>query len=530
MTKYDLTFIGGGMSCVTVLTAFIGDFISKRDVRPSPIRIAVVEYHKQLWTGLPYGDRSWVNCLTISTLGEFLTDPKHLKEFIAWFELNQSLLIEEYKILGGDAAEKWCSVNLDAIEGHRLQDIPIPRYWFGQFKAQKLTNLIQQATDQGVIVLTTYQAAAQAIDKGKEFEVHLMDDSGEKKSIFSDKVILSNGHLPSKKDSILSECSSSRVLQNLYEPNVQSNLDTIHQKLSGMHSKQKANILLVGTNATSVELLNLIYNQKSLRDLVSKITVISHSGQFPKASVRRLSAIEFSVLNQFSENEKNDPTIIAKAMIEEFSAQFNTEVCANILGGVLQKVRRLLSDLTDEEYSHFLQRYGDDITRSTRRVAENNLTALNYFLRNNMINVLCGRVRSVTENFEGGSLYLTYDNEESQEKVFEDSFQMVVSCIGYETINDCSCLFVNDALRKGLCKINQAGKGLEVGSTFEASPGLYVYGPLLAGNVNDTIHYWHFENISRLLDLGPLLSDCLVSSLGDGHPEFINTSIYPITA
>jgi len=49
-----------------------------------------------------------------------------------------------------------------------------------------------------------------------------------------------------------------------------------------------------------------------------------------------------------------------------------------------------------------------------------------------------------------------------------------------------------------------------VNEYFEAAPNLYVIGPLLGGNKNERIHFWHLENASRIMYLAPYLAECLV--------------------
>lgn len=513
MIAYDITFIGSGMSCVTVLIEFLGDALSSRERGSEPIKIAVVESHKEMWTGLPYGDRSWVNCLTISSLGNFLTDPKHLGEFGDWLQLNKSAVISEYKELGGDVAEKWCRRNADLLEVGCLKDIPIPRYWFGKFKTEKLTKLIERANAVGFVDITPIHAVAKSMDRTDQFAIHLLNEKGEDSQISSEKVILCTGHLPYKKDAVLSGSSSSRVLQNLYDPHVECNLDLIQSRLQAIGADQSRNLLLVGSNSTAVELLNLVFNRESLRKQVSKITVISNSGQFPKASVRGAKKVAFHFLNNFSEAESNIPSLVAEAMLKEFELLFRKEVCMDALGEILQRVRALLSDLSEQEYAEFLLKYGDDITRSTRRIAKNNLAAVHHFLQNDQLEILCGRIHGITDAQNEEGLYLKYEDGSGVVRSLEDPFHMVVSCIGFESIQDCSCPLIRDAITKGLCRINKSGKGIAVNASFEASPGLYINGPLLAGNVNETIHFWHLENVSRLLFLAPFLSDRLHASL-----------------
>jgi len=61
--------------------------------------------------------------------------------------------------------------------------------------------------------------------------------------------------------------------------------------------------------------------------------------------------------------------------------------------------------------------------------------------------------------------------------------------------------------------VNLSGKGFYVNEKFEAAPNLYVMGPLLGGNKNERIHFWHLENASRIMYLAPYLAEELAPSV-----------------
>lgn len=85
-------------------------------------------------------------------------------------------------------------------------------------------------------------------------------------------------------------------------------------------------------------------------------------------------------------------------------------------------------------------------------------------------------------------------------------FAALVNCTGFESLNQCSATLINNLVQHDVCKVNPTGKGFEVNENFEANNNLYVMGPLLAGNTNKVIHFWHLENVARILYLTPLLT------------------------
>jgi hypothetical protein len=59
----------------------------------------------------------------------------------------------------------------------------------------------------------------------------------------------------------------------------------------------------------------------------------------------------------------------------------------------------------------------------------------------------------------------------------------------------------------------------------EASKNLYVIGPLVAGNFNSTVRFWHVENAARIVGLSKLLAESLTQSLSPpSEYNFLDTN------
>jgi uncharacterized NAD(P)/FAD-binding protein YdhS len=52
--------------------------------------------------------------------------------------------------------------------------------------------------------------------------------------------------------------------------------------------------------------------------------------------------------------------------------------------------------------------------------------------------------------------------------------------------------------REGIARINRSGQGISVSANFEASPGVFVVGPLLAGHSQEPFHLWNLERAERI--------------------------------
>src|SRR5260221_13389136 len=112
--QYDIAILGGGISSSLTLLHLIRKLLSAN--RPEKeINIVVVEKQNEFWRGFPYGKRSSINSLTITTLGEFI--PENEKElFISWLDATQEEWIGFLKTNGGIASDKWLKNNLPMIQ------------------------------------------------------------------------------------------------------------------------------------------------------------------------------------------------------------------------------------------------------------------------------------------------------------------------------------------------------------------------------------------------------------------------------
>jgi len=121
MQTVDLVFIGSGIACTATLTEVFTRLI---DTPPKkPISITVIEKHHEFWLGIPYGSRSSVNALTITSIADFFTDEEKRLKFFEWFKQNKAELIALYTEKGGLTATQWLNRNGEAIERENWKDV-----------------------------------------------------------------------------------------------------------------------------------------------------------------------------------------------------------------------------------------------------------------------------------------------------------------------------------------------------------------------------------------------------------------------
>jgi len=104
------------------------------------------------------------------------------------------------------------------------------------------------------------------------------------------------------------------------------------------------------------------------------------------------------------------------------------------------------------------------------------------------------------------------DPDTGVQKKYAIPFKVVINCTGADDLDKSTSRLIYNLVHNGIAKVNLSGKGFYVNEKFEAAPNLYIMGPLLGGNMNERIHFWHLENASRLMYLAPFLAECLLQA------------------
>ncbi len=76
----------------------------------------------------------------------------------------------------------------------------------------------------------------------------------------------------------------------------------------------------------------------------------------------------------------------------------------------------------------------------------------------------------------------------------------VINCRGSETLPTARIPLLRSILRPeiGIASVNRPESGITVNADFEASPGVYVIGPLLSGYTTELDAIWNLESTPRI--------------------------------
>lgn len=509
MQKVDIAIAGSGIACTATLIEVFRKLIKGA---PGPkISITVFEKAHEFWYGIPYGSRSSVNALTITSVHDFFTADNEREQFFAWFKQNKEGLLAHFTANGGLTAKQWLQRNAEAFHNNDLKGMYVPRYWCGRFTQSKFDSLLAAVEERGLVQLETIRAEVIDVSpKGDAYEVSYELPDGTVSKLGAAKVVIATGSAPVK-DVVLPKGDQSVVLINdLYSPSAEENIKKIKKALDATPNAAERNVLMIGTNASSIEFMYLLSGLPELVGKINKLVAVSRSGLYP-----------YHIVNKTLDNypTENLDAIKAKGIydVKELVAAAMADLKVATKGGVIIPyidkligfTMELLQALDEDSKKQFIGIYGMQLSNQFRRSGGDYKGGEAYLLEMAKLSMLKGGFDSIEAVGNGGRLHYTATDTQKQE-VNPDTFKVVINCTGANDLGQSSSRVIYNLVHNGIAGVNLSGKGFLVNERFEAAPNLYVMGPLLGGNKNERIHFWHLENASRIMYLAPYLAAELV--------------------
>ncbi|MES1198310.1 MAG: FAD/NAD(P)-binding protein [Chitinophagaceae bacterium] len=515
-SNYDIVFIGSGISCTAVLLSLLTK-IQSDSFQAKPVTIAVIEKEKEFWTGLPYGNRSSSNSLTITTLGEFVPTGEKEK-FYKWLNENKREWIQHYKKNGGYTAEKWLENNGEQLEAGNWDDIYVPRHLFGNYLNQKVVKLISDSVRANSVKINLINGEAVDVsEKNEEYRIQINNNKGQSEYIVAKKIILSIGSPPVKSINNLSDSDHKYVyINDTYSPSLNENIKSIYSSLSSDIPFDERNILLLGSNASSLELLYLINTNKAIRSRINKITVLSYSGKLPnRITPGNLQSYNFEGLAQLKEKKNFNSAVLIETIEKDLQIAYDNGIrVGDMYYQLSDLVVELLNELNDSQKEIFYCAYGMRFSRLIRRSGAEYSDAASELEKDGKLEFLKGSFINLEKSeVQKDSVRAIYSNSENEICASVFSFPIVVNCGGFEDLNFSSSKLITNIINKGYCSINCTNKGFDVNEDFEASKNFHVMGPLLGGIFNNKARLWHVENAKSIFNLANLLVQVIANFL-----------------
>lgn len=500
----DIVFIGSGAATTATLIQVLERVLQKGGKK---LEIAVIEKHEELWKGIPYGSRSSINALTITHTADFVYNEKEKPVFQTWLHEHRDEWVNFYRENGGLAAAAWLKDNLALVDAEQWDKIYLPRFVYGIYSHEKLTGLIEQTKKANLLDLQIiYGEAVDVTRASSNYLITVEKTNSEQIKISSQKVVLAIGSAPVKEHSNIAK--GHLCINELYLPATEENISTLLAKLKSTANAADKNVLVIGSNASSIELLYLLNNRPDVLQEINQLIVISRAGIMPlHLSEEEPNDYPTHHLDDIKDTHYDVHQLVI-AMKKDLADAIDDTVIVPHINRIIGYTLQLLEPLGQQAKEIFFSVYGPHITRIIRRSGPAYKSASEQLLARGKLRVLKGEFISLRDTDNGAEL--TYVDSGGKQQVHPLHFAVAVNCSGSNSLKDTSSRILAGLLKSGICKTTISGEGIRVNKSFEASENFYVIGPLLAGNMNEIIHFWHLENVSRLLYLAPFLADELL--------------------
>lgn len=509
----DITFIGSGISTSFSIINFL-DLIDNENSLNKIIAINIIEKYSEFNLGIPYGSRSGFSTLLITSLRNFLIEPE-LNLFIKWLNKNKTWLLEEFKKEGGVLSQKWLVDHQEDIDNNNWEDLFIPRHFFGCYINLRVNNKIKELTEKGLINVNFITGEVIDIEKNKNsYKISLNDAS----QVSSKKVVLSVGSLPVHylwKNEDLIEEKKLMFINNPYKPKLGVILNKINTFIS--NRKENTNVLIVGANASALELLYKINDFSKNEHHNTSFTFLSTQGRVPDAIIDKERQKDFTPnhLNELKNKKDITAKLIAEATFKDLDAADKINLgAASTVDIVSRYFGALLENLSVKELEIFACKYGNEIGKRQRCAGlhySNVITSLEEQARFEHIS---GRFNDLNCDLDGNYRLEYLDTIDKTKKPHSKPFHIVINCVGSKNLDhkDIPQLHKN-LIKKHYCIPNQSKIGFHVNESLEASENLHIMGPMLAGNVIENKAVWHVEHCGRIIWLSKVLSRIIFNDL-----------------
>jgi uncharacterized NAD(P)/FAD-binding protein YdhS len=501
--NFDLLIIGSGISCSLSLLHFLNEYESSIHTIKKTINIAIIERDEVFWKGMPYGNRSSVNALIITPLADFIHQEQK-DEFLKWLESNfiiwKNILLNK----GGDTAQLWLQENETLLIAKKWDDIYIPRFLYGMFIDEIIQKKINNAISKGFLNLKNIRAEVITVSKinHKAFAVTYQLPQQEYTQLIAKDILLAIGS-PALKTNIYLPINA-LYINDIYFNSEDENLQQIFLQLSKIADFQLRNILIIGSNASAIEILYLLGSNNAIMKSIHSITVLSTSGALPNKmdDTKQVEAYEFSFLGKLQKDTFTAKDLM-QAILKEQEELFKK-------GLTLTQVHHLFiplfyellnNQLSEKEQYLFYTYYGMQFSKLIRRAGKDYYTVVNSLLTTNKLNFLKGTFNNVNRNTSTALTNKFQFLQNGVVKEYEIPMAVYINCMGFEPLNETTSPLLGSLIENNICEIHPNNIGFTVNEYFEASKNFYIMGPLLNGIFNKQNKLWHVENAKSIYHL-----------------------------
>jgi uncharacterized NAD(P)/FAD-binding protein YdhS len=507
MTAADAIFVGGGVSSSYTFLSLLDEMRGRPSIG-RPIRTILIEQTIAEYGGVPYGSRSGPVSLIITSLHDFLPEPER-SMFVDWIVAHRESLVGELAATGAQGM-RWLLDNREAIANDDWLSLYVPRRFFGRYIDERVREAVAAAEADGLIEHQLVHGEATGIEPAAVgYAVQLA--SGD--SFTTKTLVIGIGSMPlQRRFPNESDDDSLCLVDDVYLPGLPANVDRIRSVVA---SVDKPRVLVLGSNASALEALYVLNDRddEALRRV--QFTVMSPGGVFPEKIVApREVAVPTPALDQlaatdkaFSAEELYEAARLDIAAIREagITVTESLSITGRTIGG-------LVGRLVHEEKLAFAAKWGVALGRFQRRAGGEYSDNVEQLRALGRLAVRGAAFDGLAERGSAGARVRFRDGD--GDHVSDEWYSAIVNCAGFSSMVAApESRLVSQLLSTGLCAPVPTGCGFVVNDRMEAAPGVFVMGPLLAGNVVNGQAIWHVEHCGRIAQFSSTLGRTLADQL-----------------
>lgn len=503
----DLAIIGAGASGTHTLLSLLDTLSSAGRRHRNPVRIHIIDRDPQFFTGVAYGNRSGRSSLTLFSLNDFLPDDERAR-FTEWLTDRQGVTA------GADIDPAWFERHLADVTEGRWERLFIPRRLYGAYLSERARSAMLAAESDGIAEFTLTTADVTAIEPTKDgYRVSTSHRDGPIIGFETAAIALTVGSPPVRRLGA-DDGSSDGLIHDVYDPGLDATLARVRHTLAALPVVQRR-ILVVGGNATALEFV--LASQDIVRDLQATITVLTPSGRPRHWRQKDSSEVaELCAIAALKIKVDDGGSVTARELLEAVSCDLRAAIESGTDVATVPRIAASIpyfaAALNNDERAALAAHYGMQISNLLRQDSRDSIDIVETCVESGVVEFTAGRYRGCKT--DGDSLRVCAIDDAGTEYDLDPTYGVVVGAMGFERISATRSPLLREMLQSGLVDPSSSNTGLRVDGHFRAAPGLFVVGPLVAGNVGEDMVIWHAESVRRIMAIARSVAPRIAREIG----------------
>jgi uncharacterized NAD(P)/FAD-binding protein YdhS len=552
----DVIIVGAGVSGTSTLLSLLEE--QRRGATGTDrLRVAIIERSDDMFTGLPYGSRSGSASLIVTSLEEFLPDGIR-QDFIAWLEARKERILAADGSLG--ISPHWAEDHAEEIRRGEWDALFIPRRLFGHFLRGRVEEILASTSDVEVVRISgeaiSLHRTDTAADADRELEILVEapgsrtggraadgadrasdgpsgetpgeapgEASGGMIRVRGRSVVLAVGSPPTRMlGHDPADAGSGRFLDDTHLHGMDLLLQEARAAIREMPEDASRDILVVGANADALELLHAAARAGHEQAWDHRVTVLAthgipdtwtlHPDRRSEYRSRHLADYaahtpdaDLTARAVYDAVVRDVDDAMASGFCEQDTVDELKELCSQILERLPEAEQRLYVDVYGTKVGRFARPTGGDYQHTASALLES------------------GRVHALRGHFEHAQNsplgWRVTTSTEDGVSTLERTFGVIINCAGFENVAETRDGFLRSLQDETGLLSSPSRTGFQVDEHFQAAPGVFVAGPLLAGNLNSALRVWHLESCRRILAMADQIGAEIAAHLRAAELELV---------